>query len=92
MSLTPESRALLRGNLVAQLCAARPVAVAVPTLLQGARLAGWPSLTTEQLEAELEYLRGRGLVEATRHALSAALVRWQITSVGIDHAEMEGLA
>ncbi len=88
--MNAEQRLLLRQALLRQLAAAAPATLPPETLRQGAALAGF-RLEETALQAELEYLAGKGLVEIIPAALSHGLRRARLTAAGRDYLEAEQL-
>ncbi len=85
-----EQRLLLRHALLRQLAAAAPASLPPATLRHGALLAGF-RLDDLQLQAEVDYLAGKGLAEVVPAALSRGLPRARLTAAGRDYLEAEHL-
>jgi len=81
---------LLRHALLLQMQAAAPVSLPPDTLRQGAALAGF-RLTEDELQAELEYLAEKELLQIVPSALSRGLPRSRLTAGGRDYLEGEGM-
>ncbi len=88
--MNAEQRLLLRQALLRQLGAAAPAALPPATLIHGATLAGF-RLEEAQLQVELDYLAGKGLLEIAPAALSHGLPRARLTAAGRDYLEAEHL-
>ncbi len=88
--MNPEQKLLLRHALLRQLAAAAPASLPPATLRHGAALAGF-RLDEAQLQAELDYLAGKNLLEIVPAALSRALPRARLTAAGRDYLEGENL-
>lgn len=88
--MTAEQRLLLRHALLRQLGAAAPASLPPATLLHGTMLAGF-RLEESELQVELDYLAGKGLLEITPAALSHGFPRARLTAAGRDYLEAEHL-
>lgn len=77
---------LFRRSLLIQLEAASPASLPLPTLLAGAKLAGF-EFDESDIASALEYLRGKNLVEISRSKISAAHVRAKLSPDGRDYLE-----
>jgi len=88
--MNAEQRLLLRQALLLQLAAAAPASLPPATLLHGVMLAGF-RLDDAQLQAELNYLADKNLLEITPATLSHGLPRARLTAAGRDYLEAEKL-
>lgn len=90
--MTSTSRELLRQCLLMQLGQGAPYAVPAATLKVYAAAAGFPKLTDQELEAELQYLREKELAAIEQKIISPENKRWKITAKGRDALAEAGLA
>ena len=88
--MTIDQKILLRENLLKQLAEARPFGVLAARLCAGARLWNF-NLATTEIEAELEILARKGLVEAESDAIAVEQApHWKITAVGLKALDERG--
>jgi hypothetical protein len=85
------SRELFRQCLLMQLEQAKPYAVPVSVLRVGA-VAGGFRVEPAEIEAELGYLKDKGLARESAKLISPENKRWEITATGRDQLAQEGLA
>lgn len=89
MNLSPQQRLALRDNLLIQLKKSG-CRTCVSTLHIGAGYQGFRVEQTE-IEDQLRYLEGKGLVAIHKGQLSAGYKTYTITSEGIDYLEENNL-
>lgn len=58
---------------------------------QGAKAVGLPSDRIE-VDREIDYLVGKGLLEGVKKTISPEIPRWKISAAGRDYLAEEGLA
>jgi hypothetical protein len=83
MNLEPKMREQIRLCLLRCLDAGAPGAFA-PSLLAAMLRGEGFNLKADTIAAELDYLRGKGLVEEARKTISPENVTWRITAEGRD--------
>lgn len=84
-----KQRQLFREILLIQLHETR-LPTAGRTLQLGAKVSGH-NVTEQQVDDELRYLEGKGLVTVHRNRLSRGQKTYELTSDGVDYLEEEGL-
>ena len=88
--MTAEQKILLRENLLKQLAEARPFGMLVARLCVGARMWNF-NLAEAEIEAELEILARKGLVEAEADAMVIeSAPHWKITAAGLKMLDERG--
>jgi len=88
--MNPAESEGLRVNLLQQLRAAQGATLPLPTLANGARLAGFD--TSEALvRAALVYLQDKTLVSVVAPLVSPENKRWRINASGMDFLAEAGL-
>ncbi len=90
--MNASSRELLRQCLLSQLGLAAPYALPTATLKVYAVAGGFPKVTDQELEAELQYLREKELAAIEEKIISPENKRWKITAKGRDALAEAGLA
>jgi hypothetical protein len=83
-NLEAKIREQVRLCFLRYLDAAAPRALSEPLLAQMARADGF-NVSRDQAWAELEYLRGKGFIEAAQKAISPENRQWKSTPAGQDH-------
>lgn len=91
MSSDPSKKAFERQTILLVLEAAGTTPVPIDDLQRMLPLKSVRMGFTE-IEKELDYLLGKGLVQAVTHDLSAGFRRWKLTATGRELLESEGLA
>jgi hypothetical protein len=81
---------LTREGVLSDLHAVAPQSLPAGTLLRGRRVAGI-AITEGELDRHLDYLEGKGLIERSASGVSAASVRFKLTSAGVDYCEVNEL-
>jgi hypothetical protein len=82
--MNPELREHLRHNLLLQMSALGRWGVTEKNLAIGAR-DYIRAITADDIAAAIEYLRGKGLVEAVEKTVSPENRRWKLTAAGTDY-------
>lgn len=85
------TRQLFRYEILRQLADATPLALRSNAVAIVATSRGF-SATSQAVEAELAYLKDKGLVTTTDHPISPELLDYRITAAGRDEAARLGLA
>lgn len=89
--MNDEQKELFRHSILLQLEAASPSSLPLVTLWQGIKARGF-RVHSEEIEKDLGYLVGKGLVVETRGELSRGLARYELSAAGRDYLEERGLA
>lgn len=87
--MTPETLELLRNELLLELYNTR-----LPSGLRGiyiAMQAAGFNAGQDDVERQLEYLVGKGLVEQSAHPISAGKKLWKLTAAGTEYLEANNL-
>lgn len=88
--MSPEELELFRQNLIAQLATAGALGRKPAALKVGLRAGGFEP-SDKQLDDNLDYLIGKGLVADVEKQISPAARRYKITAAGVDYAETNRL-
>jgi hypothetical protein len=91
MKLSPVERDMLREKLILECHDAGKAGAQVSTLIRKAADAGYEDVTGADLDQELRYLEGAGMIEEVRAGLSGNIRRYRSTKAGYDHLEGKGL-
>lgn len=89
MNLTPQQREQIRLSVLRYGEAADQYGLAESLLLQFVRSEGHRRLSREQLEAELIYLRDKGLITLVPKEISPENAAWRITAAGRDFLALQ---
>lgn len=90
--MTPEIREKFRENIIALIAAAGTNGLKRASLKMHLLATGHDAATDADLDNDLDYLAGKGLVEKKEKAVSPEVARWKITAQGRDYAAEEGIA
>lgn len=88
--MDPKTRELFREELIRILAAIGSPGAKAAYLKVGLRAAGFEPADRE-IDDELDYLAGKGLVTAAEKLISPENRRWKITAAGRDFAAQNGL-
>lgn len=89
--MNPDLRELFRHELLRQLAQSAPLSLRVNALRVLATARGF-TCTDREVEAELDYLRDKGLAALSDKRISPELLEYRITSDGRDYCATKGLA
>jgi hypothetical protein len=89
--MTTTERELFRNTLLIQLEFASKMGLPIATLVNGAKIAGFP-IDSKDAEKELDYLVDKTFAEETTRAVSPENKRWRITASGRDYLATQGLS
>ena len=88
--MTAEQKIILRENLLKQLDEARPFGVLAARLCVGARMWNF-NLAETEIEAELEILARKGLIQAEADTMAIeSAPHWKITEAGLKTLDERG--